>query len=294
MTGGSWAGEIEMVSKSGRVFPVDLTADAVKGESGEVIGLIGIHTDITERKQAEQNALRAKELEEINRLRSALLANVSHELRTPLTVIKGLSDTLIQADVEWDTETQSDFLRTINQETDALTYVIENLEEMSKLEAGLITMKKATTKISVLIGRLATKLQNKAREHQFEINISPDLPIVYADGTRIETVLTNLVMNAVSFSEKETQVTLEVELVDDDVIVSITDQGIGIPSEQLDKIFDRFHRVEGGVAHRRGGTGLGLSISKWIVEAHGGRIWVDSKVGEGSKFSFSLPIAEDL
>ncbi|NQT73381.1 MAG: PAS domain S-box protein [Chloroflexi bacterium] len=292
MAGRSWAGEIEMVSKSGRVFPVDLCADAVRDESGEVIGLIGMHTDITKRRQAEQDALRANELEEINRLRSALLANVSHELRTPLTVIKGLSDTLLQADVEWDIETQLDFLRTINQETDALTHVIENLEEMSRLEAGIITMNKAPIRISVLIGRLATKLRNKARERQFEINISPDLPTVYADGTRIEKVLTNLVINAVSFSEKETLVTLEAELVDEEIIVSITDQGVGIPSEHLDKIFDRFHRVESGMAHRRGGTGLGLSICKWIVEAHGGRLWVDSKVGKGSTFSFSLPILE--
>ncbi|MCP4611449.1 MAG: histidine kinase, partial [Planctomycetes bacterium] len=197
-------------------------------------------------------------------------------------------------DVEWDIETQLDFLRTINQESDALTHVIENLEEMSKLEAGIITMEKAPIRISVLIGRLATKLRNRARERQFEINISPDLPEIYADSTRIEKVFTNLVTNAVSYSEKGTRITLEATLLNDEIIISITDQGIGIPPEHLDKVFDRFYRLESGIARRRGGTGLGLPISKWIVEAHGGTIWVESEEGKSSKFSFSLPIAKDL
>ncbi|MBT4512318.1 MAG: PAS domain S-box protein, partial [Chloroflexi bacterium] len=256
--------------------------------------IVAIYEDVTERKQAEEAASRARELEEIDRLRSALLASVSHELRTPLTVIKGLSETLALADADWDAETQLDYLQTISSESDALTHVIENLEKMSMLEAGITKMQKTNCRVSVLVGRLVSKLRTIANERQLEVNISPNLPSIYADEEHLSTVLTNLVTNAVLYSEKGTKISVEVTPSEGEIIISIIDNGMGIPSEQLDKVFDRFHRLESGVAHRRGGTGLGLPICKWIVEAHGGTIWVESELNKGSKFSFSLPVEKDL
>ncbi|NQT73380.1 MAG: PAS domain S-box protein [Chloroflexi bacterium] len=255
--------------------------------------MLAIWRDVTERKQAEEAALQARELEEIDRLRNALLASVSHELRTPLTVIKGLSESLAQTDVEWDDETQLDFLRTIIRESNILTHIIEDLEEMSKMEAGITTIQQAPIKISILIGGFTGRLRDIASKSHFEVRISPELPMVNADEKHIDTVLINLVANAVSFSEEGTTVILEAVPGEGEVIVNVADQGIGIPSEQLEKVFDRFHRLESGVAHRRGGTGMGLSICKWIVEAHGGRIWAESEVGKGSTFSFSLPVIAD-
>jgi len=282
--------ELEFQKPDGTIVPVDCLTQQVMIQGREV--LLSIVHDINRIRQAEQDSKRARELEELNRLRSALLASVSHELRTPLTVIKGLSQSLISTDIAWDTDTQFDFLKMINEETDSLTYVVENLEEMSRLEAGMITMENSPTRVSILIGQLADKLGDKTKGHHLEINISPDLPRVYADKGRIQEVLVNLIANAAQFSERETQITLEAELIDGEIVISVADQGIGISPEDLDKIFDQFHRVESGVAYRRGGVGLGLSICKAIVEAHGGRIWVESELGKGSRFRFSLLAAD--
>jgi len=249
---------------------------------------------VIERKRAEEEASRVKELEELNRLRSSLLASVSHELRTPLTAIKGIADTLIQPDVEWDSETQYDFLKTINRESDTLTHIVNDLVQMSQLEAGMIKMFKMPGTISAVIIRVSDQLRVLANNHKLAIKIPHHLPPINLDEVRIGQVISNLVRNAAAYSDSDTQITLEAERIDDEIVVSITDEGIGVPPEHIEKIFDRFHRVESGVAHRRGGTGLGLSICKAILEIHGGRIWVESEPGKGSKFSFSLPIEEDL
>jgi len=123
--------------------------------------------------------------------------------------------------------------------------------------------------------------------------VSSTLPPIYVDEIRIGQVVTNLISNATAYSEQGTKIVLEAHRSDQEIVVSVTDQGIGIPSEYIDKVFDRFYRLESGIARKIGGTGLGLSICKGIVEQHDGRIWVQSTPDGGSKFSFSLPIAED-
>jgi len=165
---------------------------------------------------------------------------------------------------------------------------------MSQLEAGMIKMSKMPSTISAIIIRVSDQLRVLANDHNLAIKTLHRLPPLNMDEVRIGQVISNLVRNAAAYSDSGTQITLEAERIDNEIVVSIADEGIGVPPEHIDKIFDRFHRVESGVAHRRGGTGLGLSICKAILEGHGGRIWVESKPGEGSKFSFSLPIEEDL
>lgn len=256
--------------------------------------LVGIYQDITEQKQLEAQASRSRELEEINKLRDSLLASVSHELRTPLTVIKGIADTLVQTDVEWDRETEQDFLRTINRESDVLTHIIEDLMQMSRMEAGITRMSQAETSIDVIMNEISEQLNSIVHDHHLQIRVLRQLPGIYADRMHIGQVITNLVSNAVAYSDKGTLITLDAKLADDEtIVIDVTDQGIGIAPEHTDKIFDRFFRLEPGIARRRGGTGLGLAISKEIVERHGGRIWVDSKLGEGSKFSCSFPVIQD-
>ncbi|MCP4608614.1 MAG: PAS domain S-box protein [Planctomycetes bacterium] len=285
--------ECRVMVKSGALFWARASVQPIF-EGNQIVGFRGIISNITEHKRAEEAESRAKELDELNRLRSALLASVSHELRTPLAAIKGIADTLIQPDVKWDTETQLDFLRTINRESDILTHIVEDLVEMSQLEAGIMKMEKMPSILSAVTIKLREQLRILAVKHELEINIPRNLPLINIDEIRIGEVITNLVENAASYSENGTRIVLEAQATEDEIIVSITDDGIGIPAQYINKIFDRFYRLEAGVAHRRGGTGLGLSICKAIVEEHGGRIWAESEMGKGTKFSFSLLIDEEM
>ncbi len=271
---------------------VNMTVSRVNYEGQSV--LMGTVKDITERKRAEEATARAKALEELDSLRAALLANVSHELRTPLTSIKGIASTLIQPDVAWDSATQQDFLHIINRESDALNHIVNDLIQMSQLEAGIMPMHKTECSLSITMTNICEQLKYLTRNHDFQTYIPPDMPLICADEIRIGEVITNLVSNAVSYSEKGTTIKLEARNHEDNITITVSDEGIGIPSDHLDKIFDRFYRLESGVARRRGGTGLGLSICKGIVEAHGGKIRVESTIGKGSKFSFSLPVPADL
>ena len=181
---------------------------------------------------------------------------------------------------------------TINQESDRLTRIVEDLVQMSQFEAGLIGMERAPSILSAVVAQLKAQLKTAAGNHELKIDIPRNLPTVDIDEMRIGQVITNLVSNAVSYSDNGTHIVLKAQKVDNEIVVSVTDQGIGIPVEHIDKVFERFYRMESGVARRRGGTSLELSICKVIVEAHGGNIWVESKPSGGSKFSFSLPIAE--
>ncbi len=257
-------------------------------EQGSIITCI----DITARKRNEEEAAKVTVLEEVDRLRRALIASVSHELRTPLASIKGMADSLIQPDVQWDKETEQDFLRSINKESDTLTHIVNDLVQMSQLDAGMLTMNKAPSTLSALIIHLRNQLLELTCNYELEIKVSRDLPPVDIDETRIGEVITNLVSNAVAYSDGGSQIYLEADTKDDKIVISVTDEGQGIPQDQLIRVFDRFHRLEPGIARRRGGTGLGLAICKEIVEGHNGEIWVESELQKGSKFSFTLPVLE--
>ncbi|NQT71707.1 MAG: PAS domain S-box protein [Chloroflexi bacterium] len=264
-------------------------------EEREILNTVGqtISTAV-ENAQLLDEASRAEALEELDRLRTELLASVSHELRTPLTAIKGIAGTLVQSDIQWDAETQSDFLRTINIETDKLIHIVEDLMEMSQLEAGVIKMEKKQSRISAVVSQLRNQMASFTVKHKFEVAVPHGLPSIYIDEIRIGEVITNLVANAAAYSGDGTRIKLESERVGGDIVINVTDEGIGIRPEHIDKVFDRFYRLESGVARRRGGTGLGLAICRGIVEAHEGRIWVESKPGEGSTFSFSLPTMDKM
>jgi len=236
-----------------------------------------------------EDASRTRALEEIEELRAALLANVSHELRTPLTCIKGLASSLIQPDIIWDEEIQKDFLETINKEADKLTIIISDLLNMSQLESGRMELYKVKTTVLSILDQIKEQVRTHLNNHQFVASISPDMPEVYADEVRIGEVIINLIANAAAYSDEGTSITVEAGEIDGEVVVSVIDEGIGIPEEDILNVFDRFSRLENGAKRRRSGTGLGLSICRGIIEKHGCRIWAESEVGKGSKFSFSLP-----
>lgn len=229
--------------------------------------------------------------QEADRLKSVFLSMISHELRTPLAAIKGFASTLLQDDVEWDPATQREFLSIIERESDQLEGLISQLLDMSRLEAGMLNIEQVTCSLSEIVQGVASRLKVIASAHDLQVYIPPDLPMIYADRQRVGQVLSNLVENAAKYAPPHTAIVISASAVEDQVRVSVSDQGAGIPPELQERIFDHFFRAN----HRDGrpGAGLGLAICRGIVEAHGGRIWVEGKPGQGSVFVFTLPIAQN-
>jgi len=280
---------------------------------GESIGVMGVVTSATHHEMTDNNielltgigreitiavrnaqlyeaASSAKALQELDNMRTEFLANVSHELRTPLAVIKGSANSLLQSDVIFDESTRQYFLQSIDKDADTLTRLVDDLLMMSRLEAEALEVKRKPYKLSEVIETIQDRLDNLTVKHQLMINITEDLPPVKIDDIRIGQVLTNLVENAVKFSDDNTTIRIEAETNGKDIIVSVTDQGSGIPTEIHEKIFERFFQGNGSKAGRRKGTGLGLAICRGIIEAHGGKIWVESQPDQGARFNFSLPL----
>jgi len=277
---GESIGAVTIATKTERQF----TAREVK-----LLIAIGREIAIAVRNaQLYEEASSAKSLRELDALRARFLANVSHELRTPLAIIKGSANSLLQPDVNFEEETWREFLQSIDKDADRLTRLVDDLLMMSRIESGALDMKTETLDLTEVVESIRDRLDSLSARHQLYVDLPPNLPLVTIDECRIGEVLTNLVENAVKYSEDGTQIRLNASPNGREVIVSVSDEGIGIPPELHEKVFDRFYQAE----NRRGqrtGTGLGLSICHGIIEAHGGRIWVESEPGRGAKFSFSIP-----
>lgn len=225
----------------------------------------------------------------LDEIKSQLLSTVSHELRTPLASIKGFASTLLRNDVEWDPAVQREFLQIIDQEADRLAELIANLLEMSRIEAGVLRIDREWMDLAPHLLEVVNEMRLKAAGRTFVLDVPEELPPVYADARRIRQVLHNLLENAAKYST-DGEIRVTVRLNDGEVRVSVSDRGMGIAPDQLQRVFDRFYRVDTPAARRAGGAGLGLSICKGMVEAHGGRIWAESTLGAGSTFHFTLPI----
>lgn len=239
-------------------------------------------------KEAEQ----AGALREADRLKSQFISAISHELRTPLTSIKGYSTSLLRPDVIWDRETTREFLQAIDERADDLRDLIDKLLHMSRMESGTLRLEREPVLISHLARKVVDEMKARTQKHNFSLNFPSSFPVVEADSRHIELVLRNLVENAVKYSPRGGRITVQGWVDAGWVGVSVGDEGVGIASEHLDKIFDRFYRVYDTETKGIGGSGLGLSIAKGLLEAHGGSIWVQSTPGRGSTFFFSLPLEQ--
>ena len=248
---------------------------------------LGSYMDITEQKQAEQKVFEYKELD---KLKSNLLSTVSHELRTPLTIIKGYSTMLLDYDRRLKDEEKQEHLITVDKATDRLTELVDHLLDLSRLEAGLLKLNKQPASISKLMKEAVVEAKLRANAHKILLKTKKGLPRVSIDARRIRQVLDNLIDNAVKYSVKETIIVIAAQRIESELLISVADQGIGIPAEELEKIFDRMYRIEQRLTPEIGGVGLGLAICKGFVEAHDGRIWVESEPEKGSTFYFSLPL----
>ena len=230
----------------------------------------------------------AAQLEEVEEMRRQLIGDVAHELRTPLTVIKGSMEGLQDGILPATSETYLPILR----EADRLNHLVDDLQELSRVEAGAYELHLAPIKLSSLqetiIKRLGYRFEEKGIE--FVCNLPDNLPAVCADENRIVQVLTNLLTNALYYTPEGGKVILEAKETRNGILVSVKDNGIGIPPEHLHNIFTRFYRVDKSRSRHAGGSGIGLTIAKHLVDAHGGEIWVESEgKNKGSTFFFRLP-----
>jgi signal transduction histidine kinase len=231
-----------------------------------------------------------KALSEANRLKAELISTLAHEMRTPLTSIKGYSTALLMEEAIFDSETHREFLQIIDEECDVLQELIHDLLESSIIDAGLLRLEPQPVRLPRLARAMIDEIANRNQKYRFLIDFPGDFPIVDADPGRIEQVLRNLLDNAVKYSPQEGLVVVRGEVREDEVVISVADQGVGIASEHLNRLFERFFRVGSGLGRHVVGSGLGLPIARTIVESHGGRIWAESQVGQGSTLYFTLPL----
>jgi two-component system, OmpR family, sensor histidine kinase KdpD len=241
-----------------------------------------------ERARMSQEAAQASALAQSDELKSALLAAVSHDLRTPLASIKASATSLLDDSVAWDEETRQDFLTAIDEETDRLTLMVSNLLDLSRIEGGALRPQKDWYDVDELIVDVRARLAPRTRSHPLTITVEPDLPLLHFDYVQIAQVLVNLIENAVKYTAGGTTIAVAARQVPGAVEISVHDDGPGIPREHQLRLFDKFYRVYPSTAAP--GAGIGLAISKGLVEAHGGRIWVESEPGSGTTFHFTLPL----
>lgn len=269
--------EIELAGVNTRWL--QLNAAAVTDREGTQRGSILVFHDLTRLKQLENT-------------RQEFVANVSHELRTPLSLIKGFVETLLDGAKD-DPELAGRFLRTIEKHTDRLTFLIEDLLTISRLESKQIVMNLHEVELQKEAAVVVEDLQSRAAgKNTALVNKLPAGLRARADSDRLQQVLFNLIENAIKYGRNDGTVTIDgKQNSEGSVELWVQDNGPGIPTEARDRVFERFYRVDRARSRETGGTGLGLSIVKHIVQAHGGEVWVKSELGQGATFYFTLPQA---
>lgn len=269
--------EIELGSPLDRVYQGQTTL--IRDESGAPTAVVGIFNDITDMRNVE-------------RMKSAFVSTISHELRTPLTGIKGFVSTLL-SDTEgfFDEEARREFYTIIDQECDRLTRLISDLLNVSSIESGrALEVNYTRVDPNSLIEKVVSVHRSYSDKHDIRAELPEPLPMIMADEEKLDQILTNLLSNAIKYSPHGGEVVVKGVRRGDLLEVSVTDQGIGIPPDKLTKIFNRFERIDTRDAREAGGTGIGLFLVKHMVEVHGGRIHVESEVGKGSTFQFTIPL----
>jgi signal transduction histidine kinase len=239
------------------------------------------------RLQAELEAVRS--LNEANRLKAEVISTLAHEMRTPLTSIKGYASALLLEEAIFDPQTQREFLQIIDEECDVLQDLIHDLLESSIIDAGFLKLDLQPVLIPRLVTGLVDEFVHLSSRHRFMVDFPNPFPLVDADPQRVTQVLRNLLDNAVKYSPDGGLVVVRGEVGETELVLSVADQGEGIAPEHLNRLFEKYFRIKSGLGRHVVGTGLGLPIARTIVETHGGRIWAESQLGQGTTFYFTLP-----
>lgn len=242
-----------------------------------------------ERLTLLREAERAELLARTDELKSALMSAVSHDLRTPLASIMASVTSLLEPKMEWDEETEREFLQGIYDEARRLNRLVGNLLDMSRIEGGALHPEKDWYAISEVIEAVVQRLEPLLADHPLTMRLADDIPLLRFDYTEIDQVLSNLIENAIKYSPKGAAIQVGARRMEDRVEVSVEDSGPGVTPEQLQRLFEKFYRADN--RNRSLGTGLGLAITKGFVEAHGGQIWAQNELEGGLKVVFTLPIS---
>ncbi len=255
-------------------LPVGITYAPLVSSEGQLLNIIATVRDITRFRQADE-------------LKSTFISIISHELKTPVALIKGYVSTLRREDARWDPAVVNDSLQVIEEEADRLTSLIENLLDASRLQAGGMSLKRSDVSLPDLTRRLAERFQVQTSRHQIRVDFPADFPVILADENRLQQVLSNLLSNAIKYST-DGQIEITGQVRPDVVIICVSDQGPGIAPQDIPHVFDRFYRAP-EMARQTKGAGLGLFLTRSVIEAHGGRIWVDTGADKGARICFTLP-----
>ena len=278
--------EIRSKKKDGVMIYLSLSVSPVRDLDGKIVGFLRVAKDITEKKRYERR------LKELDKMKSDFVSNVSHELRTPLTSIKGSVDNMLDGLTGSLNEKQIRYLNRIKSNTDRLSRLINDLLDLSRIESGHVEVRPTNLPLTALAEEVAEHMKALAAEKLIRIEIPPADPKVtaWADRDKVTQVLMNLISNAVKFTPRDGKITVALEKNGSDYIqISVADTGPGILPEERNRIFSKFYQVANIDKQKPKGSGLGLAISKALVEMHGGKIWMESEVGKGSTFYFTLP-----
>ena len=278
--------EVRSKKKDGAMIHVSLSISPIRDLEGKIVGFLRIAKDITEKKRYERR------LKDLDKMKSDFVSNVSHELRTPLTSIKGSVDNMLDGLTGSLNDKQLRYLARVKSNTDRLSRLINDLLDLSRIEAGHIDLRPTILPLAAVVAEAAEQLKPSAERKLIQIEVmAPDPSMtVWADRDKLTQVLLNLIGNAIKFTPEDGNVTVAIEKNGNEwVQISVADSGPGILPEEADKIFAKFYQIAHSDKLRPKGSGLGLAISKALVEMHGGHIWVESELGRGSKFSFTLP-----
>lgn len=263
----------------GEVFQVLVTASAVAMEEGGPLELaVVVIRDVAELKRLE-------------RMRDEFLSVAAHELRTPITTIKGYAQLLDRWTPGGHEPREGKAFKILNRQSDRLSELVQELLEVSRLQLGRLELRRQRFELGALVGEVIDRMRGVSSRHRFVLHQEGPV-LVDADPNRIDQVLTNLFDNAIKYSPDGGDIVAMVGVREGQAVVSVKDQGMGIPRERQGHLFERFYRAHAGLGSDRGGMGIGLHLSEQLLQRHGGRIWFESEEGMGSTFSFSLALAE--
>lgn len=269
--------EGDIVRADGHKTSVSITYSPLYDQEGELAHIVGSVHDVSRFREAQE-------------MKEMFISVISHELKTPVALIKGYANTLRREDAKWDADTVQESLTVIEEESDRLDRLINDLLQASRIQAGTLKLELGDVFVPKLAAKTVERFRVQAAKHEIRLDFPADFPPMLADEERLQQVFSNLLSNAIKYSPDGGIVTVGGKVQGDVAEFWVSDQGIGISAEDRKRLFQPFYRVDSGLGRRTQGVGLGLYLCRAIVEAHGGRIWVESSPHSGSTLRFTLPV----